>query len=984
MKTAKTICLNMIVKNEGHLIEKTLDMLVKHITFSYWVISDTGSSDDTKKLIVNFFNKKNIPGELVEHDWVDFGHNRTKALECAYNKTDYVFIFDADDCIYGNLELPSLTHDMYLLNFGNGFVYKRPLLVNNRLKWRFVGVLHEYISCDEITTESEINGDYYIESGKTGARSQDPNKYLKDASILERAYETETDNGLKCRYAFYCAQSYMDANLIEKYIDWYKKVLDGNNWHQEKYYACLMISKGFFILKNPEEAVNYLTNACKYDIERIENISRLVEYYYNNGTHLMVNLIYEKYKNYEHDPCKLNRKLFLSTAEYEYKLEYYNSISAFYIKNFISGYECCKKIINSKNAPLYTISSAMSNIHFYKESIENDSIKNLKELFINFNSRLNHGVDINKYINGWNIIYNKIDFSIYNDLLISNIKNKSSPRILLSITTCKRYNLFEKTINSLLNQWTDLELIDYWFLVDDNSSNDDREKMKNKYPFFDFYLKQSDEKGHRSSMNIVFNKLNELKPTFWIHLEDDFVFYDKMEYIKTSLKGLELMKDDNVEQILFNACYAERVNDYNVKGFIDKRNGFYLQDHQINKKFNYLNHHYWPYYSFRPSLVRVSAILNVGNFDSENQFFEMDYANKWRDAGYKSAFFNKITNVHIGRLTSERNDKKILNAYELNGEHQFIKTTPYIKIVNLERRVDRKEKTKKILNECGIDCFEFVKAVDGNAITNETDDLELFIGNDFGSRRGFIGCALSHYNLWKNLLKDEEHDYYLIMEDDFEVCCDFKNKIESQKEEMKSKSIIFFGYLMFEKERSKVKNIYDIESDNITINKLNHTLYIGGTCSYSINKKGAKCMIDYIETNGIKHGIDYVVGKLNHQICYESQPLLVFSEWNENGKEIDSDIQHSFNSIIINENIEAELRSKFDFIPMKDQIDNDLYFHRGSVRENMRKALNDPDCEGFNTVGYFKKKIINLTESKYFKSNDGIYIKKQIISCDKK
>jgi glycosyltransferase involved in cell wall biosynthesis len=83
-----TICLNMIVKNESHIIESTLEKLLKKISIDYWVISDTGSTDNTKEIINSFFEKKKIPGELFEHEWKDFGYNRTKALECAYNKTE--------------------------------------------------------------------------------------------------------------------------------------------------------------------------------------------------------------------------------------------------------------------------------------------------------------------------------------------------------------------------------------------------------------------------------------------------------------------------------------------------------------------------------------------------------------------------------------------------------------------------------------------------------------------------------------------------------------------------------------------------------------------------------------------------------------------------------------------------------------------------------------------------------------------------------
>jgi len=37
-----SVCLNMIVKNESHIIETTLINITKHIKFDYWVICDTG------------------------------------------------------------------------------------------------------------------------------------------------------------------------------------------------------------------------------------------------------------------------------------------------------------------------------------------------------------------------------------------------------------------------------------------------------------------------------------------------------------------------------------------------------------------------------------------------------------------------------------------------------------------------------------------------------------------------------------------------------------------------------------------------------------------------------------------------------------------------------------------------------------------------------------------------------------------------------
>ena len=50
-KEKTTMCLNMIVKNEANVIVSTLNNLTSCIKFDYWVISDTGSSDNTQQII---------------------------------------------------------------------------------------------------------------------------------------------------------------------------------------------------------------------------------------------------------------------------------------------------------------------------------------------------------------------------------------------------------------------------------------------------------------------------------------------------------------------------------------------------------------------------------------------------------------------------------------------------------------------------------------------------------------------------------------------------------------------------------------------------------------------------------------------------------------------------------------------------------------------------------------------------------------------
>ena len=133
----------------------------------------------------------------------------------------------------------------------------------------------------------------------------------------------------------------------------------------------------------------------------------------------------------------------------------------------------------------------------------------------------------------------------------------------------------------------------------------------------------------------------------------------------------------NVKQVLFNRNYGETIENYNTRGHTacGALKHIVLHQHAIAAGFKYTNCHYWPHYSFRPSLVEVAAILELGKFktdESKTTFFEMEYAHKWNRRGFTSAFFNKMTNRHIGRLTKDRNLKNAMpNAYQLNDEPQF-------------------------------------------------------------------------------------------------------------------------------------------------------------------------------------------------------------------------------------------------------------------------------------------------------------------------
>ena len=58
------LTLSMIVKNEAPNIERCLASVAPFI--NYYVICDTGSTDNTKEIIKKFFDEKGIPGEILD------------------------------------------------------------------------------------------------------------------------------------------------------------------------------------------------------------------------------------------------------------------------------------------------------------------------------------------------------------------------------------------------------------------------------------------------------------------------------------------------------------------------------------------------------------------------------------------------------------------------------------------------------------------------------------------------------------------------------------------------------------------------------------------------------------------------------------------------------------------------------------------------------------------------------------------------------
>lgn len=235
-----TVCLNMIVKDEARVLTRCLDSVLPFI--DSWLIVDTGSNDGTQDLIRHKLADK--PGQLHERPWRNFGFNRSEALELARSRADYLLLLDADEAVEAapGFALPALTADEYLARFklaGSDTAWYRTALIRAALPWRYQGVLHEYLTCDETKGREQLHG-LELRSYSDGARNADPvAKYAADARLLEAALEQEPSNE---RYAFYLAQSYRDAGDSERALAAYRQRLAMGGWDEEQFEARLQIA----------------------------------------------------------------------------------------------------------------------------------------------------------------------------------------------------------------------------------------------------------------------------------------------------------------------------------------------------------------------------------------------------------------------------------------------------------------------------------------------------------------------------------------------------------------------------------------------------------------------------------------------------------------------------------------------------------------------------------------------------------------------
>ena len=425
-----TICLNMIVKNESLIIKRLLDSVISII--DTYCICDTGSTDNTDKIIKEYFDDKKISGKIVYEPFKNFEYNRTFSLKESLNMATYNLLIDADMILeIHNFDKKKLIESdgWYIFQGSSSFYYKNIRFIKNSNDIKYVGVTHEYLSYPNSFKISNFqkNEIFILDVGDGGSKS---NKIERDIILLEEGIKQEPENS---RYYFYLGNTYRENRNYEKAIEIYNKKIElKSGWFQETWQCYYKIGLCFIELKKPDEAIQSWLKCSEIIPERLENIYRIINYYrLQNNKQKIAYEYYEKYKNIlnKHLNNEINRDeyLFLENDIYTYKLVYEYTIIAYY-----------NNIRNINNESIQILNS--------NTSVYNNLLQNMKYYPYNLNKK-------NEYNLSNSFYYNNILMTSSSSSIIPYLSNEEN----LNIKYLLNIRFVNYTINKDTGQYLNCE-----------------------------------------------------------------------------------------------------------------------------------------------------------------------------------------------------------------------------------------------------------------------------------------------------------------------------------------------------------------------------------------------------------------------------------------------------------------------------------------------------------------------------------------------
>ena len=364
MANTKTLCLNMIVKNEIANLDRCLRAVADHI--ACWVIGDTESTDGTQDFVKSFFAERGIPGELHSFPFLNFEQARNAALEHAAASNlayDYLLLADTDmELVVEDRDFRAkLEEPGYRLiqRTNSGLTYWNTRLLRRAAGARYHGVTHEYI--DVPGGAKELRGVWYKDHASGSNRAE---KFQRDINLLLKGLEQEPDN---VRYWFYLAQSYRDSGQKEKAAETYAKRAAMGGWDEEAWYARLQQARCLRDLKDDGGFIREALAAFNQRPQRAEPLYDLARFYRQGGMNA-ASVLFSEFGLTLPRPDDI---LFLEDFVYAAGLYEEYSIAANYAPDPARkerGHDACNWLALTRKVPDGSRNLARANLLYYIQS----------------------------------------------------------------------------------------------------------------------------------------------------------------------------------------------------------------------------------------------------------------------------------------------------------------------------------------------------------------------------------------------------------------------------------------------------------------------------------------------------------------------------------------------------------------------------------------------------------------------------------------
>jgi len=391
------ISLLIMMKDEEARLHVTLNSCIGHVDSI--VAYDTGSTDNTVKILKEFSEKHKLPLRLKEGEFVNFSISRNISLDFAdsFKDIDYILLMDVNDELRGGDKLRQFckkeidsVNNAYLMCqqwfFGKNDKYFNTRLIKARKEWRYNGSVHEWMY-----DKSEIKGpavykmpdDIILYQDRTMDGNKSSKRFSRDKELL---LDDHRKNLSETRTLFYLAQTCACLNEPENAFYYYKLRSELDGFQEEKFHSYLRCGEFSIQLKHDwYTSMGFFMRAVEHS-PRAEPLIIIAKYYNNEKKW---HLAYTFIKLACSLPYPTESILFVDKHAYDYTRWHIMGIVAYYCGKYEDGKTACIKAIEGG----LNVDLDKSNLIYYEKKLtelSNSQIPLNKAQFIKQNVDESH------------------------------------------------------------------------------------------------------------------------------------------------------------------------------------------------------------------------------------------------------------------------------------------------------------------------------------------------------------------------------------------------------------------------------------------------------------------------------------------------------------------------------------------------------------------------------------------------------------------